>query len=320
MINEHLYYLSRYALVELKRTLHLPVKGDKKHFCARIIRGVRAGRIHPGTVFTAIARRDGFGSQVLSRLTIQATARDIGVDYVHTPFGHIAHSEGDPDTWSARCEAAFNLGEGLRRRDEVDLPLVDFRDYALRPDLWAHPHMIEFSHLYEHCDRYPDLLRDVVRPQRSVRQFTSPRLTLAVHVRRGDVSPDMTSERYVSADRIFSTAIAAEKALAAAGFECDIHIYSNGDAAEFSAFANHGMRLHLDLGALETFEAIKKADVLMTAKSTFSYDAGLYSDGLVIYDRFPRPPLSGWVEIGRKGGFAEEAFQRALAPHLPAGS
>ena len=318
MMDKHrLKYLGRYAWVELKRALRLPVKRDKKHFCARIINGVRSGRIHPDTVFTAIARKDGVGSQVLSRLTIQAAARDLGIEYVHTPFGSIAHGEGDPQQWRQRCEAAFNLGAQLRFREDVDLPLIDFRDYVFRKDLWSAPHMIEFTHMYEYCDRYPERLLEITGGNAPARKFVSPRLTMAVHVRRGDVSLDMTSERYVSADRIYSTVVAANEALKAAGFECEIDIYSNGDASEFKAFSERGMRLHLDKGALETFAEMKKADVLMTAKSTFSYDAALYSDGMVFYDHFVRPPAPGWVGIGSKGGFSAQTFQRALSRHLP---
>ena len=318
MMDKHrLKYLGRYAWVELKRALHLPVKRDKKHFCARIINGVRSGRIHPDTVFTAHTRRDGLGSQILSRLTIQATADDIGVKYAHTPFGEIAHGEGDPETWVARCAAAFDLGAGVRQRDDVDLPLIDFRKYVFRTDLWSRPHLIEFTHMYEHCDRFPDLLRNVV-PNNSVKkEFVGQFLTVAVHIRRGDVSPNMTSERYVSADRIYANVIAIEDALKANGFRCQINIYSNGSAAEFEAFAKHGMHLHLDLGALETFEAMKKADVLMTANSSFSYDAALYSNGLVIYHKTKRPPLSDWVKIENNGGFCAAEFQRALSAHLP---
>src|SRR5690606_24245661 len=172
-------------------------KRDKKHMCARILRGLEAGRIHPGCAFTAIVRRDGVGTQVLSRLTIQAAARHLGLEYVHTPFVMIAHAEGDPDEWVGRCEAAFGLGAALRRREEVDLPVIDHRVFALRRDLWSTPHMIEFSHLYEYTDRHPSSLLELTRGERPLKHFVGPRLTVAVHVRRGDVSASMTAERYV---------------------------------------------------------------------------------------------------------------------------
>jgi hypothetical protein len=54
------------------------------------------------------------------------------------------------------------------------------------------------------------------------------------------------------------------------------------------------------------------ADVLIMAKSTFSYVAGLLSDGINIYEPCDYPPMPNWLVRGSDGRFAVDEFERQL--------
>jgi hypothetical protein len=45
----------------------------------------------------------------------------------------------------------------------------------------------------------------------------------------------------------------------------------------------------------DAFKAMVQADVLLTAKSSFSYLAGLTGRGIVLHEPGHRPPPSDWV-------------------------
>ena len=53
---------------------------------------------------------------------------------------------------------------------------------------------------------------------------------------------------------------------------------------------------------LKTSSPYRKSDILVTAKSTFSYLAGLINlTGLVIYEPFWFPPWDDWIQNDREG-------------------
>jgi hypothetical protein len=62
-----------------------------------------------------------------------------------------------------------------------------------------------------------------------------------------------------------------------------------------------------------------EADILIMAKSCFSYVAALLSDGIKIYEEWHFPPLSSWVIRGANGKFDSEAFERQLVHYVQRG-
>ena len=62
----------------------------------------------------------------------------------------------------------------------------------------------------------------------------------------------------------------------------DFHVYSQGDAKHFDIFRNDTqIQLHLDAPLNSTFQALVTADILISARSSLSYTAGLISRGEV---------------------------------------
>jgi hypothetical protein len=60
-----------------------------------------------------------------------------------------------------------------------------------------------------------------------------------------------------------------------------------------------------------------EADILIMAKSSFSYVSALLSDGIKIYEPWlGYPPLGSWVILGPNGEFDCVAFERQLLRHI----
>ena len=85
------------------------------------------------------------------------------------------------------------------------------------------------------------------------------------------------------------------------------HMYTNADIHIFSQqnlYKKHNavtelddVYLHLDTDAMDTFHHMCSADVLVIAKSSFSYLAGIYNKNKVIYFPLQHPPLNAWESI-----------------------
>ena len=311
-MRDHLRYYSRYAWVGLKRGLGLSISADNRHMCERIVRGARAGRIAPDTVLSVEIRRDGLGSQVLSRLSVEATACDLGLAYAHRPFEAIAHGEGDPAEWAARCERTFALGDGKPRLADFDLPMVDLTTFATDRGLWRRPHIVTMNNMHIYCDRDPEIYRRVMARPDTTSTAKARALKIAAHVRRGDVSMQRVSHRFTSNEIVVSTLTRVIAEVEKSGRACEVTVYSNGDPREFSEFSVFGCRVDVTSGALDVFDQLRSADVLLTAKSTFSYVAALYTNGVVLYEPFARRPLPSWIQRGTDGGFSAERLAEQL--------
>jgi hypothetical protein len=75
------------------------------------------------------------------------------------------------------------------------------------------------------------------------------------------------------------------------------HIYSEGSESEFECFKNPNTVLHLNEDVKTTFIGLIVSDVLVQSKSSFSYVAGLLTQGIVYHIPFWHPPMSKWISI-----------------------
>jgi hypothetical protein len=90
---------------------------------------------------------------------------------------------------------------------------------------------------------------------------------------------------------------AVRAAAAEHGRHLSLTVFSEGNEADFTDLVERGAVLSLNGDPLEALNGMIHADVLVTAKSTFSYVAGLVSAGTVIYEPFWYSPMPDWLRI-----------------------
>ncbi len=73
-----------------------------------------------------------------------------------------------------------------------------------------------------------------------------------------------------------------------------------------------GTVFHLNECPFTTFHHMVSADVLVMAKSSFSYSAALFSNGIKIYLPFWHKPLQNWIVVNENGGFNKKKFENML--------
>lgn len=111
---------------------------------------------------------------------------------------------------------------------------------------------------------------------------------IAIHVRRGDIVTESSNkihnkalrfqgnEYFVKVLECATKKIKTDKPIA-------IYLFSQGDAKDFSDFSHFpDIRFCLDMNAMDSFNHMVHADILITSKSSFSYKPALLNKGLKI--------------------------------------
>jgi hypothetical protein len=142
-------------------------------------------------------------------------------------------------------------------------------------------------------------IKEVFRANKDRRNyFYNNNLNIAVHVRRPNQhdnrtdGPDVPDRVYIRAIELLRRNYSTQNPL--------FHIYSQGDIKNFKgSYAAADVVFHLNESIEDTFSSLVLADVLVTSASSFSYIAGILSEGAVYYIPFWHPPLPSWVVLER---------------------
>ena len=246
-------------------------------------------------------------------------ARSFGLIYVHTPFSLIQHAEYPMENWVTAWEALFNLGAGEAACDIDRSEVVNFCYNFTELDLcfgWR-------SRVDELADRFKALIPEFRRkyylnkPPRTTDEFT-----VAVHIRRGDVSAD----HFASNESILRTITTVKSILDSHSVKYRIRVYSQGDGVDFAELRLPGVELSLNSDAVWTMQKLVEADILIMAMGCFSYCAGLLSDGIKIFkpvtlsgiDFLPSwkwralPAAESWISSRADGSFNRAEFELQL--------
>lgn len=263
---------------------------------------------------TCTGKVDGAGAQAQALVSVMLFARAVGAQYVHTPFSVIDHNPDSSPDWPARWEQFFNFGVG-------ELPAAALHDRGVPRVQVVSPFAVTRTGvLYEipHCyltwalsrPLLPGLLAELrtrLLADKPVVTSSHDGLRVAIHVRRGDVTEEGPhARRFTTTETVERLFQGLERALRTADVPFRATLYSQGDPAQFRSLADQGVSIDTRDDPFETFTQLVTADVLVTAKSSFSYLAGLLSRGVVLYQPFWHGPLDGWVRLTEDGGFDHE--------------
>ncbi len=251
---------------------------------------LKALRLGP-LALTCAGKTDGGGAQVHAVLSVQAFCRRFGFTYLHTPFAQIEHTSSPDEV--ARWESTFALGEGHADTESHGVPVVSVKNYTAKPALWVKPVVVALPHAHDYADKSQEDY-NWYRDNKSHGRAVGP-VRMALHVRRGDVTPTHNADRYTPDAKILAMLDLVLSHIP--DQQPEIHLYSQGRADDFAAFAARGCILHLDEDALSDLAGLASADILIIGKSSFSYVAGLLSQGLVIYEPFWHRAGANWIAM-----------------------
>lgn len=250
---------------------------------------------------------DGVGSQIHSILSILLFAKKFNLTYVHTPVKNIEHYKGDRVEWSLRWEEFFSLGNNeipIKALESSDVKRVFVKFPFLLNKKSDKLYMVSNCHSYtDTCPADFSLIIDDLRKKYNIKNASSSRinpaqLQLCVHIRRGDVDAvNINSFRYSSNRYILKNLVKILEFYNRQNIDCKVYIYSQGEEKDFLEFKELNATFCLNEDEFTTFDNLVNADILVTAKSSFSYVAGLLNKGIVFYEPFWHKPLPSWINI-----------------------
>jgi hypothetical protein len=228
-------------------------------------------------------------------------ARTYGLKYVHTPFSHIEHADRPIPDWINDWERQFNFGYGEAVSDGEPFDFGhNFNDIL---PIFAIGDIRDFT---------PMLSTTIPEFRRKYYCNKSPRknevLTVVVQVRRREVtSSDPTM--WTSTAFIVGTIAKVRAILDAHNLKYKVIIFSQADIAELYSSETE---IYVEADPIWTMQEAIEADILIMAKSTFSYVSALLSDGIKIYEMCWLPPLNDWVIRGPNDEFDHAGFEQQL--------
>lgn len=280
------------------------------------------GRFGPETGVTCRGKTDGVGAQAMAAISAMAMAKLAGCRYYHSPFTSMSHAESGREDWARRWERFLDLGAG-ERPVPVDVELVSLAAAVANPDAYAGRSIVIAERVFGLPQGIGWPIRDRLRDELRAKYWGNAKeaipshraaagLTAAIHVRRGDVSQNRHSQRYLTDAAVLRQIDRLRRATAPFGQGLTVNVYSEGAAEGFRAFAEAGCKLHISADTFETFHNLVTADILVSATSTFSYVAGLLSRGIVLDHRGRAPEIRNWLHRRPDGDIPIKRLRLAL--------
>jgi hypothetical protein len=248
---------------------------------------------------------EGACSQALGMVLARCLAQGLGLPYAHTPLAELNHAEGPADDYARRWEKMLNLGQGKMTAVGASGPGVDVVDLYMS-DMY-NPRTIK--RLYTMMIPLLPELRAAYSGSHSLAK--NAKFTVALHIRRGDVTAERNVHMWTPLAEVRELAEAIIGVLQGLDIAYDLIVVSQGTEADFLEFADLDCGMVLNEDALASFQRLVDADVLILAKSSFSYFAGLLSNGLVIDPAQAYPPQPAWLTL--ENGLDVAEFETRLA-------
>ena len=241
--------------------------------------------------FTSDKRVDGFGSQFQTLLHIIYYSSVNNAEYIHIPIQTIEHNYLNDPQYVKTLEE-FMCVKMFKSIHDIDTSCIsnvrnitsaECRNYFEKDVNRAMSHISLVTYKSTFWNNINE------------NHYNNNKFNISFHIRRGDVQPDYNGGRYTS-NEFYLTQM---RYLSEKYKDRDIlfHIYSEGLEGEFECFKMPNTVLHLNEDVKTTFIGLITSDVLVQSKSSFSYVAGLLSNGIVYYIPFWHPPLSSWIII-----------------------
>ena len=247
--------------------------------------------------FTCFGKRDGGGAQVQAIASVAAFAAYVGARFVHTPLRHVIHCPPNVSmadfceqwesvvsrfSFSSVGGEKFTSYKGEKGKYHF---LKDVLMFKTRGQFICLPH----AHFL--TDYIPGVYGLLRLPSPPTEKLRSRCLQIAVHVRRGNVGPIGQNRDRYTPDEVIRHHI--ETVRQEAGAESRVTIVTEDPEPGFiRMFEDFEIVVHDN--PLEALDVLINADILIMAKSSFSFVAGLLSSGRVYYSDFWSSPQPAW--------------------------
>lgn len=210
----------------------------------------------PKNGVTACCKGDGFGAQYLAMMSVFAYSIANNVTFCPTPWSHIQHGVDAMDDGNGAVSMFSFVGghlygpPALPNTRKIETLYSQFESYAKHTDAIA-----RIRAFY------------AATPKPALRYFSASSKAIAVHVRRGDVTPK-DADRWTSIEKV--AACTAKTIQLFGNQSITVHVFSDGTPEQLSGLQSFHPQLHLRDNVRTAFHHMVQADVFIMAKSSLS--------------------------------------------------
>ena len=228
-------------------------------------------------VYTITGKTDGFGAQYHAIMSGIAICKYKNYEYLHTPIKKLAH-----------VEIIDKLNEFIGIKSEKNNKAIDIKEQfskevhtSKNPSIYYTKEVIDIIRNYYYSTDKPSI----------------ENIDIAIHIRRGDVIKNTFGPGKIDrfTDDNFYTEIINKLLIKYPTYI--INIYSEGKVEDFSIKGHDRLRFHLNRDLITTYHSLVKAKVLIMAKSSLSYSAGILNENKIYYIDFWHKKLDDWIHI-----------------------
>ena len=247
------------------------------------------------TLMTIQGKTDGFGSQLQAMFSLIAYCYYKGYTYVHTPMYAMHHNDESIPNFPTYMNDFINIEHKfttINQLSNYDKSIVHsckegpFVHGSYNPDYFYNTHILRlFREMYFSREK-PAL------------EYDKTRRNIAVHIRRGDVNSTKYPSRFTSNQQYID--LLKKMTLD----NSTIYVFSEGAETDFqdiaAAFPDTPVVMRLNENIQTTFHHLVMADVLVLAKSSFSYCAGLLNENTKVANvlrSWWHKPLRAWTVL-----------------------
>jgi hypothetical protein len=241
-------------------------------------------------ILTNDFRDDAFGAQYQSILWSILYAEENGHTFCYSPIRHINTQEKDQKKYIEDCETLMNI---QNKYPNVFTKYTKSNEivYALRAPIF-------FTEIEKNLDKYHESatfqkLQSYYFENKS-NPFDEEHIHVAIHIRKA-LPFDNGDAAYRSDTYYINNILLVQKLFQNPPKPLLFHIYSTGNLEDFEIYRSFPVELHINEPVRDTFIGMTFAHVLITARSSLSYTAGLLSKGCIIYNQFWHPPRKHWL-------------------------
>lgn len=295
-------------------------------------------------LFSGIPGNAGaIGHQWRNWLTGYKIAKHYNLTFAHVPFAG-KHTQIQIDVPVEQWENFLNFGkEEIHRRDLNNIEVIKLPRKQWDQARVDHPHIAEIIEknkgrnvLFECPDnQFMPINWEIFKTNRFKRKFwyhlgstikkyginynfssNYQKLSVAIHIRRGDVTPKSYPDRFLSNQYYYN--VIKQLSDIFGGDKLETHIYSEGnidDFGELQEFSN--IKFYLNHNVFETFYNLVSSDIFITGIGSFSILAAHLHNGLIItkpwniyWQNFPEAYLN-LIPSNTNGNFDHNRIKKA---------
>lgn len=236
--------------------------------------------------FTHETRTDGFGAQYQGIITTILYCKVKNLNYTYTPFTYVEHNYENDLYYLKKLEELINLKDNMITECHPPPKKLPYGEVSFCME----------SNIDNYCNSDAmHIIKSIFWKNKERDHFKNNKINIAVQIRRENTNDYGSAGDRASTPNDYYIRIIKKIREEYANKQIQFHIYSQGPAVNFQDLLEADTQFHLDEEITSTFIGMVAADILILSPSSFSYVAGLLSDGKVYYKNFWHNKKKEWI-------------------------